>query len=79
MTSSVGGAASACGIVRACRACGQVDTTLPQHATEKALALNLDGADDPTIRTNRLALCDLTGRTLAIGLDLLGIPARERM
>ncbi|WP_423461896.1 arginine--tRNA ligase [Promicromonospora sp. MS192] len=99
-------------------AVGHVDTTLPLHEAEKALALTLDGfeatlrdvagtlephrlcgylydlataftrfydacpvlgADDPAVRTNRLALCDLTGRTLATGLDLLGIPAPERM
>ncbi|WP_454859292.1 arginine--tRNA ligase [Promicromonospora soli] len=36
-------------------------------------------ADDDAVRANRLALCDLTGRTLATGLDLLGIRAPERM
>jgi arginyl-tRNA synthetase len=36
-------------------------------------------ADDAAVRSNRLALCDLTGRTLAAGLDLLGIRAPERM
>ncbi|MBO0607555.1 arginine--tRNA ligase [Myceligenerans salitolerans] len=36
-------------------------------------------ADDAAVRGNRLALCDLTGRTLAAGLDLLGIAAPERM
>ncbi|RPF20353.1 arginine--tRNA ligase [Myceligenerans xiligouense] len=36
-------------------------------------------ADDDAVRANRLALCDLTGRTLATGLDLLGIAAPERM
>jgi arginyl-tRNA synthetase len=30
-------------------------------------------------RSSRLALCDLTGRALALGLDLLGIAAPERM
>ncbi|WP_338757268.1 arginine--tRNA ligase [Nocardia vulneris] len=35
-------------------------------------------ADEPQ-RGNRLALCDLTARTLAHGLDLLGIAAPERM
>ncbi|MGY1864869.1 arginine--tRNA ligase [Nocardia gipuzkoensis] len=35
-------------------------------------------ADEPT-RTNRLALCALTARTLAHGLGLLGIAAPERM
>ncbi|RPF22583.1 arginine--tRNA ligase [Myceligenerans xiligouense] len=36
-------------------------------------------ADDPSVRANRLALSDLTGRTLAAGLGLLGIEAPERM
>ncbi|WP_318842742.1 arginine--tRNA ligase [Myceligenerans pegani] len=36
-------------------------------------------APNPTTRTNRLALCDLTGRTLDTGLGLLGITAPERM
>ncbi|WP_036968958.1 arginine--tRNA ligase [Promicromonospora kroppenstedtii] len=36
-------------------------------------------ADDDGVRANRLALCDLTGRTLATGLDLLGIAAPDRM
>jgi arginyl-tRNA synthetase len=35
-------------------------------------------ADEPT-RTSRLALCDLTARTLALGLGLLGIDAPEQM
>jgi arginyl-tRNA synthetase len=35
-------------------------------------------ADEPS-RTNRLVLCDLTARTLARGLDLLGIGAPQRM
>jgi len=30
-------------------------------------------------RASRLALCDLTARTLQLGLDLLGIPVLERM
>ncbi|MFE6234072.1 DALR anticodon-binding domain-containing protein [Cellulosimicrobium sp. NPDC057862] len=30
-------------------------------------------------RGNRLALCELTSRTLATGLDLLGIAAPERL
>ena len=30
-------------------------------------------------RASRLALCDLTARTLACGLELLGITAPERM
>ena len=34
---------------------------------------------DEPIRGSRLALCDLTARTLSTGLDLLGIEAPERM
>lgn len=34
---------------------------------------------DGTVRTNRIALCELTGSTLATGLGLLGIDAPERM
>ena len=34
---------------------------------------------DEPVRGSRLALCDLTARTLSIGLDLLGIEAPERM
>ncbi len=34
---------------------------------------------DETTRDERLALCDLTSRTLALGLELLGIDAPERM
>jgi arginyl-tRNA synthetase len=33
---------------------------------------------EPT-RTSRLVLCDLTARTLKLGLSLLGIPVLERM
>jgi arginyl-tRNA synthetase len=36
-------------------------------------------ADTSEIRANRLALCRLTGSTLATGLDLLGIAAPEKM
>ena len=35
-------------------------------------------AEEP-LRTSRLALCDLTARTLRQGLELLGIPVVERM
>jgi arginyl-tRNA synthetase len=35
-------------------------------------------AEDPD-RESRLALCDLTGRTLRQGLELLGIGTVERM
>lgn len=34
---------------------------------------------EPALRASRLALCDLTARTLATGLDLLGITVVERM
>jgi arginyl-tRNA synthetase len=36
-------------------------------------------ADDDSTRRSRLALADLTARTLALGLDLLGIEAPDRM
>ncbi|PRX49199.1 arginyl-tRNA synthetase [Prauserella shujinwangii] len=36
-------------------------------------------AESSEIRANRLALCALTGRTMARGLDLLGISAPEKM
>ncbi|HUC32421.1 MAG TPA: arginine--tRNA ligase, partial [Ilumatobacteraceae bacterium] len=36
-------------------------------------------ADDPITRDSRLALCDLTARTLQQGLSLLGITVPERM
>ena len=35
--------------------------------------------DDVAVRTARLALCDLTARTLALGLSLLGMEAPEQM
>ncbi|MGH3589322.1 MAG: arginine--tRNA ligase, partial [Pseudonocardia sp.] len=35
-------------------------------------------AEDPAVRSNRLALCELAERTLATGLELLGIQAPER-
>jgi arginyl-tRNA synthetase len=35
-------------------------------------------AEEP-LRTSRLILCNLTARTLKLGLDLLGIPVLERM
>jgi arginyl-tRNA synthetase len=34
---------------------------------------------EPEIRQSRLALCDLTARTMALGLDLLGIEHPEQM
>jgi arginyl-tRNA synthetase len=36
-------------------------------------------ADSPEQRASRLRLCDLTARTLRVGLDLLGIRTLERM
>jgi arginyl-tRNA synthetase len=36
-------------------------------------------AEDPAVRASRLALCNLTARTLALGLDLIGITLPERM
>ncbi|MEV4129319.1 arginine--tRNA ligase [Nocardia sp. NPDC049707] len=36
-------------------------------------------AEDPRVRGNRIALCQLTGDTLAKGLELLGIAAPERI
>jgi arginyl-tRNA synthetase len=36
-------------------------------------------AEDDSIRTSRLLLCDLTARTLQKGLELLGIETVERM
>ena len=36
-------------------------------------------ADDERVRANRLFLCDLTSRTIALGLNLLGIQTVERM
>ncbi len=36
-------------------------------------------ADDPSLRVSRLRLCDLTARTLRLGLHLLGIATIERM
>jgi arginyl-tRNA synthetase len=36
-------------------------------------------AAPPGVRASRLALCDLTGRTLRQGLDLLGIDTPERL
>jgi len=36
-------------------------------------------AESPEVRDSRLVLCDLTARTLSVGLGLLGIEAPERM
>jgi arginyl-tRNA synthetase len=40
---------------------------------------NVLKAETPALRQSRLALCDLTGRTIQKGLDLLGIETVERM
>jgi arginyl-tRNA synthetase len=94
-----------------------VDPSVPLHAAERALALELDAfggvlvdvarylephrlcgylydlakaftdfyeacpvliAEEP-VRGNRIALCQLTARTLGTGLDMLGIAAPDRM
>ncbi|HUN82069.1 MAG TPA: DALR anticodon-binding domain-containing protein, partial [Phycisphaerae bacterium] len=34
---------------------------------------------EPALRNSRLRLCDLTARTLQIGLGLLGISTLQRM
>ena len=36
-------------------------------------------AESDAFRTSRLKLCDLTGRTIELGLNLLGINVVERM
>ena len=36
-------------------------------------------AADPGLRASRLALCELTSRTLTLGLEVLGIDAPERL
>jgi arginyl-tRNA synthetase len=36
-------------------------------------------ADTPAVRASRLAICDFFGRTLQVGLNLLGIDVLERM
>lgn len=36
-------------------------------------------APDPAVRGSRLRLCDLTARVLSDGLDVLGLPALDRM
>jgi arginyl-tRNA synthetase len=35
--------------------------------------------EDEIVRTSRLALCDLTARVLALGLELLGMAAPDQM
>ncbi|MDO5113698.1 MAG: DALR anticodon-binding domain-containing protein, partial [Planctomycetia bacterium] len=36
-------------------------------------------AENEAIRTSRLLLCDLTARTIRLGLELLGIQVVEKM
>jgi arginyl-tRNA synthetase len=36
-------------------------------------------AETDELKTSRLLLCDLTARTIKLGLDLLGIQVVERM
>jgi arginyl-tRNA synthetase len=36
-------------------------------------------AETPELRASRLLLCDLTARTIALGLSLLGIQVVEKM
>ena len=59
------------------RLCGYL-FSLAQAFTAFYEACAVLGAPEP-VRTQRLALCDLTARTLAQGLDTLGIEAPERM
>src|SRR5262249_31729861 len=42
-------------------------------------ACNVLKAETPALRESRLLLCDLTGRVIQKGLDLLGIRTVERM
>ena len=51
---------------------------LAQHFTSFYEHCPVMKADEP-VRTSRLALCDVTARTLAHGLDLLGIAAPQAM
>ena len=51
---------------------------LPRTSPRSTSTVPVLKADEP-LRTSRLALCDLTARTLAHGLGLLGIEAPEQM
>ncbi|MBI4718849.1 MAG: arginine--tRNA ligase [Planctomycetes bacterium] len=46
---------------------------------DKRLGVRVIDASPETIRLSRLRLCDLTARTLKLGLDLLGIATLEQM
>ncbi len=46
---------------------------------DRKLGVRVIDASPPSVRTSRLRLCDLTARTLKLGLSLLGIRTLERM
>ncbi len=56
---------------------------LPVLAGHQVLALlqscNVLKAEPDTLRDSRLLLCDLTGRTIELGLSLLGIGVVDKM
>jgi arginyl-tRNA synthetase len=60
------------------RVCTYLYETATAFSTfyEKCSVLN---AETPELRVSRLALSELTSRTLTLGLDLLGIEAPERL
>jgi arginyl-tRNA synthetase len=60
------------------RLCGYL-FTLAKTYTEFFESCPVLKAETPRQRANRIALCQLTGRTLAAGLNLLGIEAPQRL
>jgi arginyl-tRNA synthetase len=58
------------------RLCGYLVSTAMAFS-EFYRACPIIAAETPEMRTNRLALCQLTSRTLSCGLDLLGIAAPD--
>lgn len=46
---------------------------------DKKLGVRVVGAETPELQRSRLRLCDLTARTLRVGLHLLGIEVLEQM
>jgi len=60
------------------RLCGYL-FSLAKAFTEFYEACSVINAETDTLRANRVALCELTGATLAQGLHLLGIETPERM
>jgi arginyl-tRNA synthetase len=46
---------------------------------DKKLGVRVVGAESPELQQSRLRLCDLTARTLRLGLHLLGIEVLEQM